>query len=51
MLSAKNRRMRFGCIVPTPGEGIPPSRLTLAELFKKEGYATACIGKWHLGFR
>jgi arylsulfatase A-like enzyme len=25
--------------------------LTLAELFKGEGYATACIGKWHLGFR
>ena len=25
--------------------------LTLAELFKDNGYATACIGKWHLGFR
>ncbi len=31
--------------------GIPSSRLTIAELFKMEGYATACIGKWHLGFR
>ena len=30
--------------------GIHPSELTLAELFKDHGYATACIGKWHLGF-
>jgi arylsulfatase A-like enzyme len=22
----------------------------MAELFKQNGYATACIGKWHLGF-
>jgi len=36
---------------PDSGTGIPPSQLTLAELFKNEGYATACIGKWHLGFR
>jgi len=36
---------------PDSETGIPPSKLTLAELFKKEGYATACIGKWHLGFR
>ena len=36
---------------PDSETGIPPSQLTLAELFKKEGYATACIGKWHLGFR
>lgn len=35
---------------PDAEKGIPPSRLTLAELFKNEGYATACIGKWHLGF-
>lgn len=31
--------------------GIHPSELTLAELFKSHGYATACVGKWHLGFR
>lgn len=30
--------------------GIHPDELTLAELFKENGYATACIGKWHLGF-
>jgi arylsulfatase A len=27
-----------------------PNRYTLADLFRKQGYATACIGKWHLGF-
>ena len=31
-------------------QGIHPDELTLAELLKSEGYATACIGKWHLGF-
>jgi arylsulfatase A len=30
--------------------GIHPDELTMAELFKNNGYATACIGKWHLGF-
>jgi arylsulfatase A-like enzyme/acetyl esterase/lipase len=30
--------------------GIHPDELTIAELLKQNGYATACIGKWHLGF-
>ena len=30
--------------------GIHPDEVTLAELLKGKGYATACIGKWHLGF-
>jgi arylsulfatase A len=30
--------------------GIHPDEITLAELLKSQGYATACIGKWHLGF-
>jgi arylsulfatase A-like enzyme len=31
--------------------GIHSDELTIAELLKDNGYATACIGKWHLGFR
>ena len=28
---------------------IDPKRTTIADLFQRSGYATACIGKWHLG--
>jgi arylsulfatase A-like enzyme len=29
--------------------GIPDSEVTLAQAVKARGYATMCIGKWHLG--
>ena len=29
---------------------INPEQFTLADVFKKSGYATAALGKWHLGF-
>jgi len=29
--------------------GLPPSEITMAEALKAKGYATAHIGKWHLG--
>ncbi len=30
--------------------GIPDSELLLGEAFQQAGYATSCIGKWHLGY-
>ena len=29
--------------------GLPDSELTIAKLLRNAGYATCCIGKWHLG--
>ncbi|NNJ24720.1 Acetyl esterase [Planctomycetes bacterium LzC2] len=35
---------------PDSPSGLHPDERTLAELFHENGYATACVGKWHLGF-
>ncbi|MEI6535571.1 MAG: arylsulfatase [Verrucomicrobiaceae bacterium] len=38
---------------PAPKESpllIDPAKTTIASLLKSQGYATACFGKWHLGF-
>jgi arylsulfatase A-like enzyme len=43
-------RLQSG-IVPVWGEPlIAPDRVTIATLAKAQGYRTACIGKWHLGW-
>src|SRR6187549_2553678 len=36
-------------LFPKSKGGLPPSEVTLAETLKGAGYATAHIGKWHLG--
>jgi arylsulfatase A-like enzyme len=36
-------------LAPWERAGLPLSEITLAEALKQQGYATACIGKWHLG--
>ncbi len=36
-------------LFPTSDYGLNPSEYTIADHFKSLGYATAAIGKWHLG--
>lgn len=36
-------------LIPRSRRGLHPDERTLAEVLKSRGYATACIGKWHLG--
>ena len=36
-------------LFPGNAEGLAPSEITVAELLKARGYATAIVGKWHLG--
>jgi arylsulfatase A-like enzyme len=36
-------------LFPNSQRGLNPDEITIAEVMKSKGYATACIGKWHLG--
>ena len=38
-----------GALGPSSAIGIHQDEVTLAEICKQKGYATACYGKWHLG--
>ena len=38
-----------GVLFPRNDHGLNPDEKTLPELLKAQGYATAIIGKWHLG--
>jgi len=38
------------CVLfPASRKGLHPDEITIADLLKAKGYATACFGKWHLG--
>jgi arylsulfatase A len=38
-----------GVLFPDSTGGLQPEELTIAETLKARGYATAAVGKWHLG--
>ena len=59
LCSASRAQMMTGCyakrigigdvLFPVKGTGIHPHEKTIADLLKPLGYATMCVGKWHLG--
>jgi len=38
-----------GVLFPGDDEGLHPDEVTIADVLSGAGYATTCIGKWHLG--
>ena len=44
-----NRIGIHGALSPKATHGLSADEMTLAELVKQKGYATAAVGKWHLG--
>ena len=42
-------KLQRGVVLPWGAPIITPDRLTVAELLRQSGYATAMVGKWHLG--
>jgi arylsulfatase A len=52
MTGCYNARVSIpGVLFPQSEIGLHPDEMTVADLVKQQGYATMCIGKWHLGHR
>ncbi len=47
--SYSNRVSITGALNHTAAHGLNPDEITIAEVLKERGYATAAFGKWHLG--
>lgn len=51
LLTGRHHWRDFHGIVNALGNSVfKPERLTMPEMFKAQGYRTAAIGKWHLGW-
>lgn len=50
MTGSYNQRVSIPRVLnPRDRIGLHPDEVTIAEVLQQQGYATACIGKWHLG--
>ncbi|NIP87165.1 MAG: sulfatase-like hydrolase/transferase, partial [Planctomycetales bacterium] len=47
----KRLGMKKTVFFPQDRVGLHPEEVTIADMLQDAGYATACIGKWHLGHR
>ena len=45
----KDMETNRSVLFPGGKQGLHPDEVTLAEILKEQGYATAAVGKWHLG--
>ena len=45
----RNVERNRSVLYPGDKQGLHPEEVTLAEILKVQGYATAAVGKWHLG--
>lgn len=43
-------RLKRGIVWPWDASLIAPDVLTVPEMLRRNGYDTACVGKWHLGW-
>jgi arylsulfatase A-like enzyme len=50
-LRANGGKGTWGPLPATSGLIIDTETLTIGKVFKNKGYSTACLGKWHLGFK
>ena len=45
----KDMETNRSVLFPGGKQGLHPDEVTLAEILREQGYATAAVGKWHLG--
>jgi len=50
LTGAHYQRLSMNAVLfPNSNAGLHPDEVTIAEMLGGVGYATACVGKWHLG--
>jgi arylsulfatase A len=50
LTGAHYQRLSMSAVLfPQSSQGLHPEEQTIADMFKGNGYKTACVGKWHLG--